>query len=449
MNGYRADADASSRSSTPGVSHRNAFDLLRLIGALLVLVDHSWVLSGHLALLPVASGTGFGGIGVDIFFLISGFLIPSSWLSDPSFVRFAVRRGLRIYPAFFVIIVLLTFVLGPLLTTLPLGSYLTSSDTYVFLGRNLLIFPMSFHLPGVFHDLPFPDAIDGSLWTIPVEVLCYVGVALLGTAWLLGKRIVLVVLATAALTLTTYIHITGYHGLLIPHLLNYNAAEPITLFVIGTLVRALRPRGIPPWWAPLLLIPVWFACWGTPLANLAAILAVACATLVISFRSPLWLHHPTRRYDLSYGTYVIAFPVEQCLVHFGLRQPVLLLLASILIVLPLAALSWRCIERPALRIKPQRAGSGAGKPQRPIVPGLSRKPPVGSGPPNLRAQPGQRRDRPEDNSSRPAPPAADVIGYPSTPRPGLQTSQISAWLHQHSCLIPMFRSVRAPSLEPG
>jgi peptidoglycan/LPS O-acetylase OafA/YrhL len=88
---------------------------------------------------------------------------------------------------------------------------------------------------------------------------------------------------------------------------------------------------------------------------------------VISFRSPSWLHHPTGQFDLSYGTYVIAFPVEQCLVDFGLRQPVLLLLASIVTVLALAAVSWRCIERPALRIKPRRRTSGAGNAQWTVV----------------------------------------------------------------------------------
>lgn len=331
----------------------NAFDLLRLVGALLVIVEHSWILTGHAAVLPAASGTGVGLIGVDIFFLTSGFLISASWLSDPSPGRFFARRALRIYPALFVAIAVLALLVGPLLTALPVRAYIASAETYEYLTRNLLILPLNYDLPGVYENLPYPDAVSGSLWTIRIEVLCYFGVAVLGLAGVLKRRAPLVVLAIAGLVMTTVIRLTDYHGVLIPHLLGVEAPEPITFFLLGMLARALGPRWIPPLWAPVALLVVWVAVLGTPLAHLASIVTIACTTLVVAFRAPVWLRHPTGSYDLSYGTYIIAFPVQQFLVQLGMRQPILILLAAVAAVLPLAALSWRFIERWALQHKPQ------------------------------------------------------------------------------------------------
>ncbi|MBP2706430.1 acyltransferase [Microbispora sp. RL4-1S] len=344
---------------TPGEGERprlrsraNAFNLLRLLGALAVIVEHSWVLSGHGSPLYPASGIGVGGIGVGVFFLISGYLISESWLSDPSPRRYAVRRALRIYPAYLVVIVASVLILGPIATTLPVGDYFSRWGTWSYLIRGLTVFPVGYELPGLFEGLPYPRAVNGSLWTIPVEVLCYIGVALLGRWGLLRRRAVLVALIVAALAIATAVHLTGYVGGLVPFLLSAYAAGPIAFFTIGMLVRETRWR--PPLWLTAAASAAWAALWVTPLANLAAIGAVSCLTFTVAFRAPAVLHRPTGSYDLSYGTYLLAFPVQQLLVRSGMRTPVAVMLATTAIVLPLAALSWRLIERPALRLRGRR-----------------------------------------------------------------------------------------------
>jgi peptidoglycan/LPS O-acetylase OafA/YrhL len=57
---------------------------------------------------------------------------------------------------------------------------------------------------------------------------------------------------------------------------------------------------------------------------------------------------------LSYGTYLLAYPVQQVLVQAGVRNGWLLLALTVVVVLPLAAVTWRVLERPALRLKPSR-----------------------------------------------------------------------------------------------
>jgi len=65
--------------------------------------------------------------------------------------------------------------------------------------------------------------------------------------------------------------------------------------------------------------------------------------------------------DLSYGTYVYAFPLQQALVCVGLGSLPVALFAglSLVVTLPVAAASWFLVERPALRLK--RYGRPAGR----------------------------------------------------------------------------------------
>ncbi|MFG1681149.1 acyltransferase family protein [Nonomuraea sp. NPDC049269] len=333
----------------PNRSRLNAFNLLRLLGALAVIVEHSWVLTGHGSPLTPASGIGVGGIGVGVFFLISGYLISTSWLSDPSARRYTVRRALRIYPAYALVVIVTALLLGPLVSTLPAASYFSGTGAWSYIARGLLIQPVSYSLPGVFQGLPYPDAVNGSLWTIWVEVLCYIGVAVMGLLGLLRRRTILVGLVLLGLAAASVVHLTGYSGPLIPLVVSAYAAQPVAFFALGMLIREVR--WVPPLWLTALVVIAWRLLWGTPVANLAAIAAVTCLTFLIAFRAPTWLHRPTGSYDLSYGTYLLAFPTQQVLVQSGLRSPVLVLLATVAIVLPLAALSWRLIEQPALRLR--------------------------------------------------------------------------------------------------
>ncbi len=92
-------------------------DGLRGIAILLVMIHRLWPRSGALA--RYQSIAGLGWIGVDLFFVISGFLIAGILLDtkgEADFLRnFYVRRALRIFPLFYLFIggMLLTF---PMLT---------------------------------------------------------------------------------------------------------------------------------------------------------------------------------------------------------------------------------------------------------------------------------------------------------------------------------------------
>src|SRR3954469_13920877 len=133
----------------------NAFDVLRLLGAVLVLVSHSFVLAGVAE--PKLGDSSLGVLGVEIFFAISGFLVTASWLADPRPRAFLAKRGLRIMPALLVTVAVSAFLLGPLLSTLSAGSYASASGTVSYFFDNAVavvsggtLRHVAYTLPGVF-----------------------------------------------------------------------------------------------------------------------------------------------------------------------------------------------------------------------------------------------------------------------------------------------------------
>ncbi len=169
-------------------TRENNFDFLRFFAAALVLFAHCYPLVGRKMDEPLTVLTGYekgGGIAVGIFFVISGYLITASYLNSRSPVSFLTKRALRILPALTVAVLLSAFVIGPMVTSWRLDNYLTSAKTWEYLKNILLI--TEYELPGVFNQNVYPDVVNGSLWTLPLEVMMYMGVLALGLVGFLRR----------------------------------------------------------------------------------------------------------------------------------------------------------------------------------------------------------------------------------------------------------------------
>lgn len=175
-------------------ARRDNFLLLRLLAALLVVLGHSFVLTGDFGAAndPVHRlfpRTHAHLVGVALFFTISGFLITLSYQRTPDLARFLRARFLRLWPALAVVVALTAFVAGPILSTLSPHDYFASADggtrAFDYLWRNLTLFEQRQTLPGVFAANPIPRVVNGSMWTIPYEAAMYLCVAAVGAAGLL------------------------------------------------------------------------------------------------------------------------------------------------------------------------------------------------------------------------------------------------------------------------
>ena len=332
---------------------RNNFDVLRLLAASFVLFSHSYALTGHPEPFADVSGWTFGEIGVVMFFAMSGFHIAQSWNEQTHLAPFSAKRGLRLLPALMVAVSVTVFVVGPLFTVLPLSSYFSDPTTWLYLVRCAFLITFFGTLPGVFETNPYPDAVNGSLWTLPVEACCYAMAAALGSLGLLRRSRVLLafsVVLVLCVTPLSPISIAPAGGTT-----GGNLSLVILLgatFVLGNLAYSLRARLHLSWISLGVLMAIWVATWGGGWSRATGSVAIAFAVLVFAFRTPAWLRRLTAPGDVSYGIYVYAFPVQQSVAAiWGAINPLLMMAIAFPVTYVLAFLSWRLVERPALALK--------------------------------------------------------------------------------------------------
>lgn len=329
---------------------KNSFDLLRLFAAALVLYSHQYALLG-LAEPELFGWTTLGGVGVSIFFFLSGLLVWSSWARDPDLKRFFVRRSLRIFPALWLVVLLSVLVLGPLLSKFFVSDYFTSSETWRYLSTALLV--VRWGVPGVFSENPYPAVINGSLWTLPVEFFCYVSVALIGWLalgrknWLMAMSLFIAVLAAA-------------FGQLVLGSRFVSHLEMVAFFWWGVVYGYVseRPRSEYLGWAVSLgLVFLAFLLLGLRGTERAGMLVVAAAMVITAQRTSLGSRLTDHLGDLSYGMYIFAFPVQQIVVEQGRGRGwtfATYLCLSFLVTSALAYVSWHALEKRVLLFKPKR-----------------------------------------------------------------------------------------------
>lgn len=325
----------------------NALNAMRLALALSVIVWHSFPLSG--ASIAFAPGRQLlGHIGVDSFFAISGYLIVSSWIRRPQWRSFLRARVLRIFPAFWICLVVTAVIFAPLSLFLRHEdfppNFMTGAASYVFKNAALYIF--DFGIAGTPAGVPYPGVWDGALWTLMWEFLCYLAVLVLGLVGLLRWRsvtVVLFVLALLGVIVTSYGPVQNY--------LVVNGSPLGLMFIAGALMYQFQDRV--PVSRTLVVLAAMIVLGSSWLPDYRVVAALPLAYFVIVLGALGSNPRLTITNDFSYGTYIYGFPVAQLLASVGavaLGVPLFAIL-SIVATIPLAAASWFLIEKRALRFK--------------------------------------------------------------------------------------------------
>lgn len=186
--------------------HRsNNFDAVRIIAALVVIFGHAHPLSAHPD--DVIFGNAVQSVAVKIFFVVSGFLVARSWESDPNLGRYLLRRGLRLLPGLALVLLLTIVVLGPIFTTLSVPAYFSHGGTWRYFVYNMLLCPI-YSLPGVFVDNIYPNAVNGSLWSLPAEVSMYLLLPVVFLTTMIDRTRRLFILATCALAWLSLLYLS-------------------------------------------------------------------------------------------------------------------------------------------------------------------------------------------------------------------------------------------------
>jgi peptidoglycan/LPS O-acetylase OafA/YrhL len=334
-------------------AHANNFDLLRLVAALSVIFSHSFLISaGTQANEPLVLFTRnqcpLGLVGVFVFFVISGYLVTDSWCRAPKPGGFMLRRTARIYPGLVANGLVCAFVLGPIVTALPLAGYLADPGLRGFLGDYASLSPGPLGLPGVlFAKTTVGLLINGSFWTLRFEVYMYLMVLVLGIVRGLRLSVAIALLALGIVAIWwDQNHSLMWLGDLRGWL------WMVSHFAAGMVMYFLRGR-IPFRWYYALLAVMFLVLISRVGHQFIALFALPGGYLTIYAASRYWPRLDYARHvgDLSYGLYIYGWPCEEFVMWLsGGRAPWwLIFLGALTLALPLAWLSWHAVEKWPLR----------------------------------------------------------------------------------------------------
>ncbi len=338
--------------SAAASSRNNHFNLMRVVAAMAVLIGHNGMLINYVPPWEgflIHYGTATGVIAVDVFFVISGFLVTASLFNRGSTVAFLSARFLRIFPGLWAMLILVVFGLGLALTTESARAYLASPVTWRFLWRwGTIVNGFANFLPGLFEHNPAEAKVNGSLWTITVEWRLYM---ILAVGWFaLGFartwRAVLFRAAIPLVALALFVRLLFAADVDGGAQHSYFFFAGSTIYLLGDRIR-VSSRVILP-----LLALLAVALIDTRAFFIAYLAVVPLLTLNLAYAPGERLLQFNRIGDYSYGLYIYAYPITQALIaiHPGVTFGALNLLSVPLTLIP-AALSWRLIEKPALARK--------------------------------------------------------------------------------------------------
>ncbi|KPC28452.1 Acyltransferase family protein [Pseudomonas syringae pv. cilantro] len=341
-------------SHNPALGYRPEIDGLRALAVLPVILFHSG--------LPLFSG---GFVGVDIFFVISGYLITSIIIAEMandrfSLINFYERRARRILPALFVVMLVCLPVAWATLDPPDLKYFAKSLVAVPTFSSNLLFWLESGYFDATAELKPLLHT-----WTLAVEEQYYLFFPLvLMLGWRMGRtRLValLAIVAVASLMLaqlgarqdasdTFYLlHARAWELLAGSFIAFYFASRPRNADTASPVAQAAAVLGV-----LLIVYGVIFFDSSTPFPGLNALVPVLGTTLIIVFANgKTWVGQllsgraPVFIGMLSYSAYLWHQPLFAFARQTSLREPhPAVMLALTVLALLLAWLSWRFVEQP-------------------------------------------------------------------------------------------------------
>lgn len=311
--------------------------LIRFLLAIFVIIHHAFYLSAnvHDPIYEISSGQlALGGISVYGFFFFSGLYVNKSMHKAKNCLSFIISRIKRIFPPLIIVVLCCAFILGPILSSLPIKNYFTSSDTYLYL-MNAILIPIH-NLPGVFEQNIYGQTVNGALWTLPVEFMCYIALLVIMFSHkhiFKSNKFFYIIDALglfssfALYCLCKYLNIELFDA----------AFMAVTFFFIGCVYFDFKEKIKLSWKLGIPSIVLFVCFLFTPFANYASIIFMPYALVYLSL-GVNQLKCKWKIFAMSYEIYLIGFPIQQTIValfggHMDIFLNLFISITTILIIM--------------------------------------------------------------------------------------------------------------------
>ncbi|WP_414454297.1 acyltransferase family protein [Enterobacter roggenkampii] len=328
----------------------NNLNLLRVLLAIIVIYYHSFfIFDNHFdgEFLLKYTGMGIGSLSVKVFFFLSGMLVTKSYITNPNPFEWMISRGLRIVPAYYVVILFTALVIGPAITSLDLHSYLSSHETHSFILGNAT-FETVFLLPGIPEGRV--NGLNGSIWTIHFEVLFYLLFIIIAVLLATRCRELFVAVLAACFILPLVgqkdliyeSHDMQSYYLLLPC---FSFGCIIALFSTSISRSHLKIACL----ISATSMPV-FHFFGWDMLFFYSMTIFTCIGCLLIFTTN-FATSLNLKSDISYGVYLWGFTVQQLVFLYITKNFYYGFFISLLFSIVIGIISWEVIEKPSMSIK--------------------------------------------------------------------------------------------------
>ena len=333
----------------------NNFDVLRILFAWFVVISHSYFLNNDSISDPLGWATDnyliFSYIGVKGFFVISGYLIFQSLIRSQSVYDYLVKRVLRIFPGLIMALALSLLVIYFVYPSNKLP-YLLNPEIFTYFIDNVLLFKSHFDIPGVFENMR-SKAVNGSLWTIKFEFLCYLFLLLVFPFRKIKKNYLFFIVTMLSCCVFLPVFLPKWvHAVQRPIQLAL-LLELGSYFFMGSFWACFAWEEIPfKQWAFTLSTSIILLCILLKADRIFLLIPLSFVIMHIGKKKSVlasWIHQTIG--DPSYGMYLYAFPLQQFMIFYLKPTTIVLLILSSVLSLMLGILSWYFVEKKALILK--------------------------------------------------------------------------------------------------
>ncbi|MDN3584418.1 acyltransferase family protein [Mucilaginibacter flavus] len=336
---------------------KNGFDLLRILLAAMVVLEHSLLIGGYDLKDPLyvfsKGQINFADLGVMVFFALSGYLITASFERSGNVFIFASHRLLRIFPGFWVCLIVAAFLISPLIF-ISTGRSWSAFDFFGpggalnFIKQNFFLKINQWSIKSLLDHAAYQESLNGSLWSLFPEMQCYCFTLSAGLFGLFKRNKFLYLLISMIVFAYFAINV-NFSKSFGPTLLTLSPALKLyASYLAGSVIYLFRDFVTPDKKGTLFLLLFTLILIRFGGFNLVSpfLIALVLINLFQLFEFKI-------KYDVSYGMYIYSFPIQQLLFHiFGNKLHVLAFISMALFFSAIAGfLSYIWIERPFMNLR--------------------------------------------------------------------------------------------------